>query len=78
MNLSFLQSGDTGVLTIGGEMGIEFASELKSGFADALEAVTSLELDLTDVTTASLCCLQLLCSAHRAAVQSGKRLAVRN
>jgi len=78
MNLSFLQSGDTGVLTISGEMGIEFASELKSGFADALEAVTSLELNLTDVTTASLCCLQLLCSAHRAAVQSGKRLSVRN
>jgi anti-anti-sigma regulatory factor len=74
MNLSFLQTGSTGVLTISGDMGIEFASALKPALADALEAVTSLELDLAGVTTASLCCLQLFCSAHKTSMQSGKRL----
>jgi hypothetical protein len=78
MNLSFLQSGATGELTISEEMGIEFASELKSGLADALEAVTCLDLELSGVTSASLCSLQLVCSAHRAAVQSGKRLTAKN
>lgn len=78
MNLSFHQSGESGVLAIAGEVGIEFASELKSGLLDALQTVTSLEVDLAEVTSAGLCCLQLFCSAHRAAVQSGKSLALNN
>ena len=72
MNLTFQQAGDSGLLTILGEMGIESAPELKSALEEALAAVTSIEADLAGITSASLCCLQLLCSAHRTAAAAGK------
>lgn len=78
MKISFVQSGDSGTLTLSGCLGIENASELKKGVADALDAVSCLELDLSETSSASLCALQLLCAAHRAAVDAGKQLAFRN
>ncbi len=78
MNCHFLQSTESGILTITGEMGIEQASELKSSLAQALEQSPRIEVDLSGVESVHLCCLQLLCTAHKNAVQSGKMLELRN
>lgn len=74
MNHSFTQSGETGVLAMGGALTIEDAAELKIAIVDALGATSRLVLDLAQVATADLCCLQLFCSAHRTAERSGKIL----
>jgi ABC-type transporter Mla MlaB component len=78
MTYSFQQSGDTGVLAVSGALTIEDAAELKSVIADALAASTGLMLDMAEVETADLSCLQLLCSAHRSAAHAGKGLELRN
>jgi anti-anti-sigma factor len=78
MNCHFQQSTDSGILAITGEMGIEQASELKSALAEALEQSARIEVDLSGVESVHLCCLQLLCTAHKRAAQSGKILELRN
>ncbi len=78
MTHDFQQSGDGGVLTLKGALTIENAAELKSAVAEALDASTGLVLELAEVDTADLSCLQLLCSAHRTAVRDGKSLELRN
>ncbi len=78
MNCHFQQAADCGVLAITGEMGIEYVSELKSSLAEALEQAPRVEVDLSGVKSVHLCCLQLLCAAHKAAAQEGKILELRN
>jgi anti-anti-sigma factor len=78
MNCHFHQTGDCGILNVTGEMGIEYASEFKSSLAEALEQAARIEVDLSGVESVHLCCLQLLCSAHKAAGRSGKILEIRD
>lgn len=78
MNHSFMQSGDSGALAIGGALTIENAAELKTVIVDALGATTHLVLDLARLATADLCCLQLFCSAHRTADRAGKTIVFSN
>lgn len=78
MTHSFQQSGDTGALAVSGALTIEDAAELKSVLVDALAVSSRLVLDLAEVEAADLCCLQLLCSAHRSAVRAGRSLELRN
>lgn len=66
------------MLILKGALTIENVAELKSAVAEALEASTGLALEVADVETADLSCLQLLCSAHRTAVRDGKSLELRN
>jgi ABC-type transporter Mla MlaB component len=77
MNCQFQQSAYSGILVITGKMGVEQAEELKSHLAEALEQSARTEIDLSGVESVNLCCLQLLCAAHKAAEQSGKTLEIR-
>jgi anti-anti-sigma regulatory factor len=78
MNHCFELSGETGYLAVGNALTIEFAAELKKAIIDALADATHLEIDMRRVTTIDLCCLQLFCSAHQAAVKEGKFLELLN
>ena len=77
MNCSLEQAKETATLFISGPMTIEDAAHLKTSLVDALAASFLIEVDLSATDTIDLSCLQVLCSAHRAAVQAGKKLFVR-
>lgn len=77
MNCSLEQARETATLFISGAMTIEDAAHLKTSLVDALAASFLIEVDLGAADTIDLSCLQVLCSAHRAAVHAGKKLFVR-
>ncbi len=64
------------IVAIAGAVTVQRAAELKAVLADALARADRLAIDLSGVTEADLCGLQLLCSARRTAAQSGKRFAL--
>lgn len=61
-------------LPLQGDLGIQRAGELHQGLLKALDQTQWLELDLSEARDVGLCCLQLLCAAHRSARRLGKRL----
>jgi len=78
MNCSLEQAKETTTLLISGPMTIEDAAHLKSALVDALASSLLIEVDLSAAEAIDLSCLQVLCSAHRAAVQDGKKLFLRS
>ena len=72
-------SGQSGraPLVLTGELGIQRAEELHQILLHALDQAQWLEVDLSQAREVGLCCLQLICSAHRSARQHGKRLTIR-
>jgi anti-anti-sigma factor len=78
MNHTIELSGESGILAVSEALTIEDAEELKKAVTDALAAATHLLIDLSRVTAIDLCCLQVLCSAHRTAVTEGKTFALLN
>lgn len=76
MNCSLEQSEETATLHITGSMTIEDAANLKTTLTGTLADSSLIEVDLSATDTTDLSCLQVLCSAHRAAVHAGKRLVV--
>lgn len=78
MNTTFNVSGDAGTLVLSESLTIEDAAGLKEAVGDALTASTRLTVDLSSVDAIDLCCLQVLCSAHRTAVSRDKTLTILN
>ena len=64
-------------LVLKGELGIQQAEEMHQSLLRALEQAQWLEVDLSQAREVGLCCLQLLCSAHRSAHEQGKRLTIK-
>lgn len=77
MDTCFEKSGDHGVLSVEGDLTIEYAAGLKTVLAEALNSGLQLILDVANVAKIDVSCLQLICSAHRSAVLSGKTFALR-
>ncbi len=63
-----------GVLTLEGEMSIDQAEELKAALISALDSTDLVMVDVEKVTVVELPCFELLCSAHRTALNMGKDL----
>jgi anti-anti-sigma factor len=76
MDFSIEQSGSVGVMTIGGELTVQHADELKAALMRSLDAVDHLILNFDRVTEIDLSCLQLLCSAHRTSAKLRKQLTI--
>jgi anti-anti-sigma factor len=74
MRLTVDKSGKKGVLKLKGMLTISQADDLKNALIKAFKKVTELEVDLKKVDEIDISCLQLLCSAHKTAVKSRKRL----
>jgi ABC-type transporter Mla MlaB component len=77
MNCRLEQSEESATLHITGSMTIEDAASLKTIIAGTLTDSALIEVDLSVADATDLSCLQVLCSAHRAAVHAGKKLVVR-
>lgn len=78
MRASLSVSGENGIMAVTGDIGLESVAELKSALLEALGAVESLQVDLSQVTSSHVCTLQLFCSAHSTASRSGKELLLLN
>lgn len=78
MNCSLEQSEETATLRISGTLTIEDAANLKTSLAGIVADSTLIEIDLSATGNTDLSCLQVLCAAHRSAVQTGKKLVLRN
>jgi anti-anti-sigma regulatory factor len=68
------RKGTSAVLELKGPLSVERAVELKDAIAGALEGASELTLELKGVAGADLAGLQLLCSAHKSAMEGGKAL----
>lgn len=77
MNCNLEQSEEIAEIIISGSMSIEDAADLRNVLASAIAGSCRIEIDLTAADTTDISCLQVLCSAHRAAVQLGKQLTLR-
>lgn len=66
------QKEDIVQLRLGGELTVANGAGLRERLLAAMEASDRVEIDLDQVTAVDLAGLQLLCSAHRTAVEQGK------
>lgn len=74
MNCILEQSEETVTLSISEAMTIEDAANFKSALVEALAGGTQIKVNMNSVDSVDISCLQALCSAHRTALQGGKRL----
>lgn len=68
------EQSETKTLALDGDCTLDRVLELKDVLLEALKDGASLKLDLREVASADLSFLQLLCSAHRAALKHGQEL----
>lgn len=69
-------SGENGRLDLGGDLTIDDASKLLTIIDEAQSSAHNLLVTLENVTEVHLSCLQLLCSAHRSALQVDKNFSL--
>jgi len=70
------KSGDVADVTLSGELNILDAEELKKAFMDALGTCSSVLIHVKDVLDIDLPSIQILCSAHKTALNLSKTLAL--
>jgi anti-anti-sigma factor len=76
MAFSYEGPDEHGTLTLRGELTIQNVSALKEALLYSLAKAPGLRVHLEGVEESDLSGLQVLCSAHRAAVASGKSMAI--
>jgi len=74
MSATFKQSGNSGVLTLEGELTLPHAEELKKALLSALLDADDVSIGFGSVQKVDVSCIQLFCSAHRSAVRLKKRV----
>jgi ABC-type transporter Mla MlaB component len=71
-----IQPDNTGRLILEGDLTIQHVTDLRGVLLEALQKVEQLTLDMSGVTDIDVSCLQLLCSAHRTYLGSGKTIEI--
>lgn len=74
MSFDYTASGDSGVLTLEGDLTIERVGALKEAFSNCMAQAKQVTVKLADVESLDLSCLQVLCSAYRSFDSQGKKL----
>jgi anti-anti-sigma regulatory factor len=74
LNTEQESSGKTAVVMVGGKLSIDRAAELREIFAKALDESEQVVVEFGECKAMDLSFLQLICSAHRSAVQAGRTL----
>lgn len=74
MEFSYDSSGDVGMLILNGELTLNSAYKLKRLLIESLEKANNVIIRVEKITEMDISCLQLLCSAHRTAVNLKKIL----
>src|SRR5574341_1228297 len=69
------QSGNTGVLTLTGELTLKHADEMRTALTKATVTAAQVTLNIEKAGKADRSCRQLLCSAHRTCMRLNKRMA---
>ncbi len=64
----------SGTLKLGEDLNIQRATYLKEAMSDALKYVDTCILDLEEVTSYDLSCIQVLYSAYKTAETTGKQI----
>ncbi|MDA8088613.1 MAG: STAS domain-containing protein [Nitrospiraceae bacterium] len=72
----FEKSGNPAVLRFSGELSIDKIVDLRNILLDSLNQTENILIDLEKAGPVDMAFLQLLCSAHRMALKSGKSLSV--
>lgn len=68
------EASGLGVVILDGELTIDHAAGIRDLLIQALESAEKVTIRLRDITAADISCLQLLCSAHKTAVKSDKKI----
>ena len=76
MNCELTRTGEGVRVKFGGEFTIFNAQEACDALREAFREPVPVELSLEGVDKVDVCCLQLLCSAHRTAVREGRNIAI--
>jgi|APFre7841882630_1041343.scaffolds.fasta_scaffold02783_3 ABC-type transporter Mla MlaB component len=74
MQTTFSQSGNKSYITLEGDLTLPNAEALKGIFTKALQESDDVSVAIVTVENVDLSCLQLLCSAHRSAMRSKKKV----
>lgn len=72
---TFTKTGNTGIITLEGELTLPHAEELRSILIKALIDTNDVSIAMKNVEDVDLSCLQLLCSANRSAARLKKQIA---
>lgn len=70
------QEGDRAIVTMRGDLTVQYAQELKAALLDAVRSSASVEVKLGKIGRLDSSFLQLMCSVHRMAADLHKRLTV--
>jgi anti-anti-sigma regulatory factor len=76
--MKVMQQKELTQIILDGELTINSVAGLKDGLLEAIWGGDRFEIDLQGVTAIDLAGLQILCSMHRAALEQGKALSLRN
>ncbi|GBE02725.1 STAS domain protein [bacterium BMS3Bbin06] len=76
MELQVEQSGDIERLTFAGELTVQHSDKLRVSLMRTLDSVNHVFIDLENVTSVDLSCLQLLCSACHSSQKLNKLLTI--
>ncbi len=74
----FDNSGDPAVLAVSGGLTLDNIVELRKILLEALNQAENTVINFENTDSVDLAFLQLLCSAHRMALASGKSLSLKN
>ncbi len=74
MESTFKKTKNEGVIKFSGDMTVQHAINNRDVLIKALKATDKVLLDFENVTDVDLAGLQLLCSAHRTVILSGKQI----
>lgn len=74
MSLSAAHTDRKSVVTIAGELTISSAEEFRKVLLEAFGTADEVSIKIESLEAIDLACLQVLCSAHRSAVRSSKKL----
>ncbi len=73
-----LEPDNSGRLVLAGDLTIQHVADMRAVLLEALQKVQQLIVDMSKVTDIDVSCLQLLCSAHRTYIKSGKAIAFKD
>jgi ABC-type transporter Mla MlaB component len=74
MHATFNRSGNKSYITLEGDLTLPHADALKGVFTKALQESDDVSIAIVTVEKLDLSCLQLMCSAHRSAMRSKKKV----
>ncbi len=77
MDLTIEATGDSSRLVIRGGLTVDSVGRLKAALVQALENENdNVSIDLSGASEIDFSCFQVLCSAHRSAAKSGKKISI--